>query len=95
MESKSQLILFSGPHCELCDQAKELIYSTLPHGSYELKTVDVTSSLWLKKQFGLRIPVLWVLRENEQFEGLSELESTKPESELCWPFSDLDLADIL
>ena len=55
---QSKLELYTGPHCELCDTAKELIYASLPVGSYELSLVDVTTSLELKKAYGLRIPVL-------------------------------------
>ena len=94
MASKKQLILFTGPHCELCEQARNMIYSTLPHGGYDLRTVNVTSSLWLKKQFGLKIPVLWVLPDPSSVEEPIDFEFIKPGVELCWPFGDEELTKI-
>ena len=52
------LTLYTGPQCALCEDALELLYTTLPLGSYQLTKVDVSASLELKKAYGLRIPVL-------------------------------------
>ena len=49
--------LYTGPHCELCDQAKELIYPFTTRG-IELDEIDVTQDLEIKKRYGLHIPVL-------------------------------------
>lgn len=49
--------LFTGPDCELCDQAKELIYPLLSE-SLRLDEIDATQSLETKKAYGLRIPVV-------------------------------------
>ena len=67
-----KLELYTGPHCELCETAKELIYQTLPAGTYRLDLMDVTTRLDLKKAYGLRIPVL---------------RHTATGDELAWPFS--------
>lgn len=71
-----QLELYTGPECALCDQARDLIYASLPTGSYELIMLDVTGSLALKKAYGLRIPVLRHARTG---------------NELPWPFSQEQL----
>lgn len=73
-----KLELYTGPHCELCDQAKNLIYKTLSPDTYELITIDATKSLATKKAYGLRIPVLRNLNTNE---------------ELSWPFDANQLLD--
>jgi hypothetical protein len=52
------LTLFSGPHCGLCDDALDVV-SPLVGDVYRLQIVDVTSSLELKKRYGLKIPVLY------------------------------------
>lgn len=71
-----KLRLYTGPHCELCDRAKEIIYATLAAGSYELELIDLSKSdLETKKKFGLRIPVL----------------SKTDAEELAWPFSPDEL----
>jgi len=52
-----ELRLFSGPNCGLCDDAVDLVSPFVGDG-YRLQIVDVTSSLELKKRYGLKIPVL-------------------------------------
>jgi len=75
-----RLELYTGPHCELCEIAREMIYTTLPAGSYELVMVDITVSLALKKAYGLRIPVL---------------RNPDVDQELGWPFSPEQLMAFL
>jgi len=70
------LVLYTGPHCSLCDSAQDLIYDCLPTGHYNLEKIDVTKSLELKKKYGLRIPVLGI-------QGC--------ELELAWPFNEFQL----
>lgn len=74
-----KVTLYTGPHCELCDQAKELIYPFLQNGVL-LKEVDVTQSLETKKAYGLRIPVL-----KRDSDG----------AELGWPFTNEQLHRLL
>ncbi len=66
------LTLFSSEHCELCDQAEQLIHQTLGTAEYRLVHVDIGSSIALQKQYGLKIPVL--MREQDEA------------SALYWPF---------
>ena len=73
-----KLNLYTAPSCELCEVAMDLIYLTLPSGSYDLCKVDVTANIQLKKQYGLRIPVL-----GQAMPVLEQLEANK---ELSWPF---------
>ena len=75
-----QLILYSANDCELCLVARDLIYASLPVDSYSLEIVDVRSSLDLKKQFGLKIPVL----------GLAECDAL-----LNWPFDQVGLIEFM
>lgn len=66
------LILYSSAHCELCDQAEQLIHQTLGNEEYRLEHVDIGTSLALKKKYGLRIPVL--------------MRGQDTASALYWPF---------
>ena len=52
------LILYSSANCELCDKAEQLVLQTLEGTDYQLAHVDITRSFELKKQYGLKIPVL-------------------------------------
>lgn len=70
----SELVLFTGPHCGLCKKAEDLLYRA---GIGRFENVDVTSSLDLKKKYGLKIPVL---------------KRADLEPELFWPFDERDLA---
>lgn len=74
--AETTLKLFGGPHCGLCEQALDLV-SPLVTASYSLHQVDVTTNLELKKQYGLKIPVL-------------RREDTG--AELHWPFDAEQLA---
>lgn len=72
------LVLYTGPQCELCETALSLIYASIPAGSYQLQKTDVTTSLELKKTYGLRIPVL---------------KNTTTGTELDWPFDESQLLE--
>ena len=74
-----ELTLYSGPHCELCDQALDLLAPRIPPG-FRLLRVDISTSRDLKKRYGLRIPVL-----QRQDSG----------AELDWPFSSADVDSFL
>ena len=51
------LTLYSRPDCHLCDvMAGQL--EPLVRGRAELRVVDISSDLELKRRYGLRIPVL-------------------------------------
>lgn len=69
-----RVTLYSGPDCSLCEDAKEVIYPYLNRQSnanqqvVEMSVIDITTSLALKKQYGLRIPVLGRDLDNEELE---------------------------
>lgn len=53
-----ELVLYSGPHCPLCEQAVRLVRASLPADRYRLMEVDISGDRVTKKAYGLRIPVL-------------------------------------
>ena len=75
----SDLILYSGPHCKLCDDAEVLVWQA-GVASDQLQKVDITESLQWKKAYGLRIPVL---------------QRRDSGAELGWPFDLAALQDFL
>ncbi len=75
----SKIILYTGPGCRLCSDAENLLFQAGLSVS-QIEKVDVTSSLDLKKQYGLKIPVL-----KNQGSG----------QELFWPFEFEDLGVFL
>lgn len=73
------VILYTGPSCKLCNDAEQLLFQAgLSHS--QIEKVDVTSSLDLKKRYGLKIPVL-----QRQISG----------QELFWPFGIEELVSFL
>ena len=75
----SIVILYTGPGCRLCNDAEQLLFQAgLSHS--QIEKVEVTSSLDLKKRYGLKIPVL-----QRQDSG----------QELFWPFEIEELARFL
>jgi hypothetical protein len=73
------VILYTGPGCKLCNDAELLLFQAgLSHSQF--KKMEVTSSLDLKKRYGLKIPVL-----QRQDSGL----------ELFWPFEIEELVNFL
>jgi len=73
------LTLYSGPNCRLCDQAEVMVQMARLPG-VTLHKQDVTASLELKKQYGLRIPLL-------------RREDTG--AELGWPFDESRLREFV
>ena len=70
---KIDLVLYTGPHCELCDHAMD-VYKTLPTAildSLSLSTQNIRDDSALYHLYALRIPVIKRL-DNQQ--------------ELGWPF---------
>ena len=73
------LILYSGPHCHLCGQAKAIIYPLLAEYGWRLNEIDIQSDEQLRERYGIRIPVV-VLPSGE---------------EKGWPFSKGQVARML
>lgn len=62
------VVLYTRANCPLCDEMQAEISRAGREGHYELRKVDVDSERALKKEFGLRIPVLEIDGRVE-FEG--------------------------
>ncbi|MBT1449686.1 glutaredoxin family protein [Glaciecola sp. XM2] len=65
-----ELILYTGPHCELCDHALDVI-AQLPDNAVNVKSVNIRNSTELYHLYGARIPVI------------KRVDSS---AELGWPF---------
>ena len=74
-----QVILYTGPHCRLCHDAEQLLYQAGLSAS-QITKVDITTSLELKKRYGLSIPVV---------------QNQESEAELFWPFDLAGLVNFL
>ncbi len=70
-----RLILFTGSHCPLCEEAKRLLYPLLPPGS-RLREIDIDTDVALRAEYGLRIPVFVVADRDGAVLA-----------EKCWPFT--------
>ena len=62
------VVLYTRANCPLCDEMQAEISRAGREGHYELRKVDVDAERALKKEFGLRIPVLEIAGRVE-FEG--------------------------
>lgn len=52
------LILYTGPHCGLCDQAKKLIYPVIQELGWRLQEVNIGDSDELREKYAVHIPVI-------------------------------------
>jgi len=52
-----ELTLYSRPDCHLCEQMEQEL-TPLLQGRAQVRVVDISQSLELKRRYGLRIPVL-------------------------------------
>ena len=76
----SQLTLYSTLGCHLCDDAKSIIWSVLPHFDTTLGEVDIADDDALIEAYGVRIPVV---KLNDR------------DDDLGWPFTAEQLIDYL
>ena len=74
-----QLIIYTGPRCHLCDQAKGLLYPLLAEKGWRLVEMDISSDVALQAQYGTRIPVV----------------VTADGREKGWPFTAAQIARLL
>lgn len=56
--SANQLIIYTGPNCHLCEQAKALLYPLMSERGLTLVEVDIHTDAELQQKYGIRIPVL-------------------------------------
>ncbi|WIO75428.1 glutaredoxin family protein [Porticoccaceae bacterium LTM1] len=69
------LILYSGPHCTLCEKAKQVIWPVIAATGHQLQEVDITTDVELLRRYRLSIPVL----------------AQEAGDELFWPFDSEQL----
>ena len=67
-----ELVLYSGPHCSLCEKAKQIIWPVLAVTGHHLREVDITTDVELLRRYRQSIPVL----------------SKGGGAELTWPFDE-------
>ena len=53
-----KVVLYTGSHCHLCDQAKALIYPLLTEYMATLQEVNIAGDPELQATYGTRIPVI-------------------------------------
>jgi glutaredoxin len=58
IQMNADLIIYTGEHCHLCEQAKELLIPLLQQKGLVLREVNIDSNETLKERYGLRIPVV-------------------------------------
>ena len=56
--SANQLIIYTGPKCHLCEQAKALLYPLMSERGLTLVEVDIHTDAELQQKYGIRIPVV-------------------------------------
>jgi hypothetical protein len=71
----NQLILYYQPDCHLCDEAESLMHEAGLGEGYQ--KVDIETDLELLKRYGIHVPVLQRVNNQE---------------ELFWPFDQVSLA---
>lgn len=54
----TELILYTGPNCHLCDRARQQIWPVLAAAGRRLSEVDITSDVALLRKYRVSIPVL-------------------------------------
>jgi len=55
-----RITIYSKPDCHLCDIARERIDNVQKQYSFEIETIDITTSETLLEQYGERIPVVCI-----------------------------------
>ena len=63
---ENTLILYTGNHCHLCDQAEALIYPLLTEHGWQLQEINISDNPDLVKKYATRIPVVVVSSGEEK-----------------------------
>lgn len=77
------LTLYTTLGCHLCEQAEAVIGPQLASGQWRLQSVDIAQSDELIERYGVRIPVVAKMAEND---------SSNVVAELGWPFDSHQFA---
>ena len=70
-----KVVLYTGPHCSLCDKALALIDELKM--DVELEKINIRDSADLYHLYGARIPVV----------KRNDMQTTQSNSDLGWPFT--------
>lgn len=74
-------ILYHTVGCHLCEVAEQQLQSLQQLAEFEYRSVDIATEEALVERYGLRIPVVRILAEDEAESDYRQ------EQELGWPFS--------
>ena len=61
-----QIILYTGPNCHLCEQAKAVLYPLLTERGLQLVEVSIQTDAVLQEKYGIRIPVVALVNGEEK-----------------------------
>ncbi len=56
--SERSLTLYTGEHCHLCEQARQLIYQVITGSDWRLREVNIDRDAQLRERYGSIIPVV-------------------------------------
>ncbi|MDA9090753.1 glutaredoxin family protein [Porticoccaceae bacterium] len=63
---KNSLVIYTGPNCHLCGQAKAILYPLLSERGLTLVEVDIHTDAELQEKYGIRIPVVALANGEEK-----------------------------
>ena len=62
----SDVTLYTGPNCHLCEQAKAVLYPLLSERGLSLVEVNIQTEGWLQEKYAIRIPVVALANGDEK-----------------------------
>ena len=68
-----EVVFFTRPGCHLCDDARVVLLAERERTPFELQEIDIETDAALVREYGLRIPVVFVDGE-EAFEYTVDAE---------------------
>ena len=68
-----EVVFFTRPGCHLCDDARAVLLAERERTPFELQEIDIETDAALVREYGLRIPVVFVDGE-EAFEYTVDAE---------------------
>ncbi|MDC0088554.1 glutaredoxin family protein [Porticoccaceae bacterium] len=63
---ESKVILYTGPNCHLCEQAKALLYPLLTQRGLRLVEMNIQQDAGLQEKYAIRIPVVALANGDEK-----------------------------
>jgi len=62
----SEVRLYTGPNCHLCEQAKAVLYPLLTERGLRLVEVNIKTDAELQEKYGVLIPVVALANDKEK-----------------------------